>query len=161
MDSCNQTYISNLTLYNSYHTHPINKLIHFFCIPLIVFSTNELIKDFYIVNDLINYPGIKFPIKLYITWLIHNIYTIYYFYYYGLYPGLIMTVYFTSIRYLSYKLNIKKTTALKMFSLSWILQFIGHFIEGNRPAILDSLSQALLGAPLYSFQLIFPNLLQQ
>ena len=44
---------SNIDLiktYNSYHTHPINKAIHFFCIPLIVFSTNELLKRNFILQ---------------------------------------------------------------------------------------------------------------
>ena len=52
----NNSHINDLQFYNSYHKHPINKLIHLFCIPLIVFSTNELIKDFYIASDNITYP---------------------------------------------------------------------------------------------------------
>ena len=35
---------------------------------------------------------------------------------------------------------------------SWIMQFIGHFIfEGNRPALLDSIAQSFLMAPLFSY----------
>ena len=157
----NNSHINDLQFYNSYHTHPINKAIHFFCIPLIVFSTNELIKDFYIAHEYFTYPNLKHKIKFYITWIIHHFYTLYYFYYFGFTPGILMMCYFTIIRYLSYKLNIKKKTAFKLFSFSWIMQFIGHFIEGNRPALLDSLSQSFLGAPLYSLQYLFPHLLKQ
>jgi uncharacterized membrane protein YGL010W len=151
---------TELAFYESYHKHPINKLIHFCCIPLIVFSTNELFKEFYIAHENFNYPGLKKKYRFYITWMIHHIYCIYYFKTYGVYPGLLMMGYFTCIRYLSVKLNIKKTTALKLFSLSWFLQFVGHFIEGNRPALLDGLSQTFLEAPLFSFQYILPNLLK-
>ena len=50
-----------------------------------------------------------------------------------MYPGLLMIGYFTAIRYLSLNLNIKKKTALKVFTFCLIMQFIGHVIEGNRP----------------------------
>ena len=152
--------IQTLDFYNSYHNNPINKAIHFFCIPLIVFSTNELLKEFYIANELITYPGLTNIYKIYITWFCHQLYCIYYFYKFGLYPGLLMMVYFTAIRYLSLNLNIKKKNALKIFTFAWIMQFIGHAIEGNKPALLDSISQTILEAPLFSFQYIFPNLLK-
>lgn len=151
---------TNLAFYESYHTHPINKLIHFFCIPLIVFSTNELLKDFFIAHESLTYPGLKKRFRFYITWILHQVYCVYYYYTYGAYPGILMMAYFTCIRYLSIKLNIKKSTALRLFSLSWFLQFVGHFIEGNRPALLDGLSQTFLEAPLFSFQYIWPNLLK-
>ena len=101
-----------------------------------------------------------FQRKFYITWMMHQMYCIYYFMNYGMYPGLLMTGYFTVIRYLSITLNMRKTTALKLFAVSWIMQFIGHYIEGNRPALLDGLTQTFLEAPLYSFQYLWPNLLK-
>ena len=36
-----------------------------------------------------------------------------------------------------------------LFISAWILQFIGHYIEGNRPALTDSLIQAFLVAPIF------------
>ena len=33
-----------------------------------------------------------------------------------------------------------------------------HFIEGNRPALTDSIVQAFLGAPIFSLTPIIPNL---
>ena len=75
-------------------------------------------------------------------------------------PGLLMTAYFTGIRYFSLTLDISKRTAFKLFLFSWVMQFIGHYIEGNRPALLDGLTQTFLEAPLYSFQYIWPNLLK-
>jgi len=34
--------------------------------------------------------------------------------------------------------------------VAWTLQFFGHYIEGNKPALLDSLSSTIFQAPLYS-----------
>ena len=40
--------------------------------------------------------------------------------------------------------------ALVVHVVAWILQFIGHGVfEGRAPALLDSLDQALLTAPLF------------
>ena len=155
---------NSIEFYESYHSHPINKLIHFFCIPMIVFSTNELLKEFYISHEYFLMYKKKpyfhiFQRKYYITWMMHNMYVLYYFMKYGMNSGLLMTGYFTAIRYLSLTLDIRKSTALKLFTLSWILQFIGHYIEGNRPALFDGLTQTFLEAPLFSFQYIWPNLL--
>ena len=105
MDDFDSSNIQLIKTYNSYHTHPINKAIHFFCIPLIVFSTNELLKEFYFAHENIHYPGLKKKFKIYITWLCHHLYCIYYFYKFGIYPGLLMMGYFTAIRYLSLNLN--------------------------------------------------------
>ena len=44
--------------------------------------------------------------------------------------------------------------------LGWSMQFIGHWIEGYRPALTDSISQAFVSAPLFSMQYFFPNLLK-
>ena len=157
MSSINES----INFYESYHNHPVNKLIHFFCIPLIVFSTNELLKEFYISHKYFKvHPYLLYQRKFYITWMMHQMYCIYYYKKYGMYPGLLMMGYFTGIRYLSVNLNIRKSTALKLFAVSWIMQFIGHYIEGNRPALLDGFTQTFLEAPLYSFQYIWPNLLK-
>ena len=47
---------------------------------------------------------------------------------------------------------------LCLMAFAWISQFIGHYIEGNRPALLTSLSQAVFQAPLFTLEYIFPNL---
>ena len=37
-----------------------------------------------------------------------------------------------------------------LFISAWILQFVGHYIEGSRPALNDSISQAFLTAPAFA-----------
>ena len=45
------------------------------------------------------------------------------------------------------------------FCCAWMLQFIGHAIEGNRPALMTSLSQTIFQAPLLTLEYVYPNLL--
>ena len=56
--------------YHNYHLHPINKLIHFFCIPMIVTTTinfSSIIK--------ISLPLVKTKIKLnYFLLFVYNVY---------------------------------------------------------------------------------------
>ena len=42
-----------------------------------------------------------------------------------------------------------------VFISSWILQFIDHYIEGSRPALMDSLTTAVTQAPLFSILYLF------
>ena len=46
-----------------------------------------------------------------------------------------------------------------IFASAWMLQFIGHAIEGNRPALMTSLSQTVFQAPLLTLEYVYPNLL--
>ena len=50
--------------------------------------------------------------------------------------------------------------SLIIFILSWIGQFYGHIIEGNRPALMTSIKQSFLEAPLFTVEYIYPNLLE-
>ena len=78
------------------------------------------------------------------------------------YTGIIMTLYMITFSYISDYWQKKDKhwiiNSLKFFSLSWIVQFIGHYIEGAKPAILEGLSSALFEAPLFSLSYIIPNL---
>ena len=42
--------------------------------------------------------------------------------------------------------------SIKMFIFAWLMQFLGHAIEGRRPALIDSISSAFLEAPLFSIK---------
>ena len=37
--------MDSIDFYSSYHTNPINKCIHFFCIPMIVLSSINFLND--------------------------------------------------------------------------------------------------------------------
>ena len=48
---------------------------------------------------------------------------------------------------------------INLFIFAWIFQFFGHFIEGNRPALLTGIKQAFLEAPLFTMEYVYPSLL--
>ena len=162
--NCSKTAIQ---FYREFHTHPVNKLIHCITIPLLVitflnffytfklhFKTDSLLKTLW---------GKKYNIqinkKITLDKLLLSFYIFYYFTL-GFYVGIIMTFYCLLMNYLSYIHRSKRLNWIKesffIFILGWILQFFGHYIEGNRPALLTSLKQAFLTAPAFSFIEILP-----
>ena len=155
---------NELSFYKYYHQNPINKWIHFFCIPLIVLSIIILFNDFYIINERYNKKLNK--IDRIWKYKMSNLIIILYVISYStisLKIGIVMFIYFMILKYLSnfFILRIKDTIIPHvMFLTGWILQFIGHFIEGRRPALIDSIFQAFFQAPLFSLEVLFPNLFE-
>ena len=151
---------SPLDFYNQYHQNFWNKIIHMIFIPMIVLSVRILLSEFYIGQPFFNWPGLNKKIRLGLGRLLTHIYVIYYVTY-GFYPGFIMLAYFTWIEAAFYYINdnIKKKyfLAFCMFIFGWTMQFIGHGIEGSKPALFDSISQAFTAAPLFSIQAFLPT----
>ena len=73
-----------------------------------------------------------------------------------------MLLYFWLLNWITYWLSTNKKLTniqiMQLFILSWGFQFLGHFIEGKKPALMDSISQAFLGAPIFSLTPIIPSL---
>lgn len=142
--------------YESYHRNPINKLIHTICIPLIVITTFNLIKILLDKMFTKPYKEVVFvdavcKIQLEILVLILPFF---YLFHYNLYVSLVMFVYYFVTLLISdiwkyERKNYVKETII-IFALAWVMQFIGHYIEGNRPALFDSITTAFTEAPLYS-----------
>ena len=127
--------------YAESHQNMTNEIIHWICVPLIVFSLFGLIRA-------IPFPYIGFLGKYngYLNFASFLIaYSIYF--YYKLSPVLsyamliIMMIFSTGIVSLE---KLQKTAGwpemwqvcLGIFVLSWIGQFIGHKIEGKKPSSL-------------------------
>ena len=105
----------------------------------------------------ISLPLVKTKIKLnYFLLFVYNVY--YYKISWKVY--FFMMLYFKLLFIISYywkkKDNNWKSNSLKIFILSWLLQFLGHYIEGNRPRLIDSISSAFFEAPLFSFNYLLP-----
>lgn len=146
---------SSYSFYKKYHKNKINKLIHLFCIPMIVWSFCC------ILNLITSYNELKFKGK---NILITNmdlglVICIYYLSFYTFMDSktfLPMLIYLGLIYLSSYYFNLYVANSLiyavYINIFSWIMQFIGHiFFEKNRPALIDSISQSFLMAPLFSY----------
>ena len=135
--------------YQSFHTHPVNKLIHFFCIPLIVITTMSFI--FHIKIPIISKKN--HYCNLYELMII--LFLLNYLLNYSVYDFILMIFYYGFCDFLSFKWKQRKfwlAECVVVFILAWIAQFIGHYIEGNRPALLFSLSTAIFQALLFSIK---------
>ena len=96
--------------------------------------------------------------------LFHSLYVSYFYLMFNWRIGFIMQCYIASLSYCGryWREHDRKWVLnnAKVFAIAWILQFIGHAIEGNRPALMTSLQQSVFQAPLFTLEYIYPPLLQ-
>jgi uncharacterized membrane protein YGL010W len=151
--------MSAFEFYQQYHNNFFNKLCHLIGIPFIILSFMTFFKHISLIikkNPLLSRTDHNLY-HLPLNRLIMLGYVIYYTTY-SIYLGLIMLFYFELLYFIRNYKDFSYTTALYFFIASWLLQFIGHFIEGKRPALVDSIGQAFLGAPLFSLETILPQI---
>lgn len=136
--------------YSESHQNHTNEIIHWICVPSIVFSLFGLIWA-------IPFPYLEFLGKYngYVNWASFLIaFAIYY--YYKLSPVLsyfmLLLIMFFSAGIVS--LEKMHTTqgwpqmwqvCLGIFIIAWIGQFIGHKIEGKKPSFFDDVKFLLIG----------------
>jgi uncharacterized membrane protein YGL010W len=131
-----------LVQYADSHRNPTNELVHFVCVPLIVFSL------------------------LGILWAIHPLLAlaasaaamVYYFklstaFAYGM---LAMVALMLGVLALMPPFTVLPLS-IAIFVVSWIGQFIGHKIEGKKPSFLDDLRFLLIG-PLFVLGFLYRRL---
>ena len=124
-----------LESYEKNHQNPINEAIHIIAIPLIMFSilgmtaAFDIFLEYILVGIVIFYylKLSKIAALLMLVWLL-------------IYLGLVVLL-------KSYIIEI----SILLFAFGWILQFLGHFIEGKRPSFFEDLRYFLIG-PLFVVQ---------
>lgn len=135
--------------YAESHQNPSNELIHWVCVPLIVFSLLGLVwaVPFPYLKFLGRYNGMFNWASFLIAFAIY--------YYYKLSPVLsyfmLMIVLFFCYL-ISLLLKWQEAggpdlwqSCLVIFVIAWIGQIIGHKIEGKKPSFLDDLKFLLIG----------------
>ena len=144
--------------YAESHQNPTNKLIHWICVPLIVFSLFGLLWS-------IPFPYLKFmgSYNGYFNWASFVIaFAIYY--YYKLSPTLsyvmfliLMIFCYIVVQLAGWQQNGGPAlwlVCVVIFVISWVGQFIGHKIEGKKPSFLTDLKFLLIG-PIWLLHFIF------
>ena len=124
-----------LESYEKNHKNPINEAIHIIAIPLIMFSilgmtaAFDIFLEYILVGIVIIYylKLSKIAALLMLVWLL-------------IYLGLVILL-------KPYIIEI----SILLFAFGWILQFLGHFIEGKRPSFFEDLRYFLIG-PLFVIQ---------
>ena len=148
--------------YAESHQNPTNKIIHWVCVPLIVFSLLGLVWA-------IPFPHLTFlgQYSRYVNWATFLIlFSI--IYYFRLSPALAVAMLLVIFVFAAIIVTLEKLhneqgwpamwqVCLAIFFLSWIGQFIGHKIEGKKPSFLDDLRFLLIG-PIWLWHFIFKRL---
>ena len=151
---------NELMLYQMNHQDPLNKFLHFICIPIISYSILVFSSKYQL--KLINLLTQKVKLSMCFNDFIVLFYNIYYLTY-GMKIGFYMFIYNNLLHHISkavyYRYPINGKQNLLVFLSAFTLQFIGHYIEGSRPAMFVGLKQTLLQAPLFNLNYIYPNLL--
>ncbi|WP_449398718.1 Mpo1 family 2-hydroxy fatty acid dioxygenase [Chryseobacterium wanjuense] len=132
--------------YGESHRNATNKLIHWICVPLIFWTILGFISLIPSKSICFIYIGCISYISLAAMALI----TIFYMRLSFL-IGLIMIFVMLLMESFAYGINIRfKENSwivyLAVFIITWILQFVGHKIEGKKPSFLKDLQFLLIGS---------------
>ena len=133
--------------YGASHQNPINKRIHWICVPLIMLSLIGLLHEIPVVADKVHWSYIficfaciyylRLSIAMFIGMSIIGV--------------LLVLGVLALEKYLSYPLW---ETSLIIFIVSWIGQFIGHKIEGKKPSFFQDIQFLLIG-PLWLLSFVY------
>ena len=130
--------------YGVCHQNPINKTIHWICVPTIVVTLLGMMWD-------IPFPQALSATVPWLNWAIVFMATSMLFYLWmspaiAIGMGLAMIPVIALLTFYE-SLNISPVwvASLVIFVLAWIGQFIGHKIEGAKPAFFDDLKFLLVG----------------
>jgi len=143
--------------YALYHKNKTNKLIHWICIPLIMFSLFgllSLIKPFTFMINEGTYKITILGVFIILTIL----------YYLKLSKSLAIGMLLISMAFLTiidiislFNKNQLLLIYISIFIIAWIGQFLGHKIEGKKPAFFKDLQFLLIG-PLWLLSFIYNKL---
>jgi uncharacterized membrane protein YGL010W len=138
-----KTLTEQLAQYAAYHRHPRNILTHFAGIPMIVAAITVLLsKPSIPLGGFMLSPAVIVTIAVLIFYFLLDI---------GF--GILMTLLFGADLWFgswSAAQSIEMWLAIGLggFTVGWLLQFIGHYYEGRKPAFVDDLIGLLIG-PLF------------
>ncbi|MBF25732.1 MAG: hypothetical protein CMP49_04360 [Flavobacteriales bacterium] len=150
--------------YGKSHQNKTNKIIHWICIPLIfwsIISLLSLIPHSYLDifnNDFLNglshwgtiviLLGLTFYLRLSLNiflgmfvfsiFVLIDIYYVIHLFDHSRYYGLLSNLNISSTTFLLY-------ISIFVFVFAWVLQFIGHKIEGKKPSFLKDIQFLLIG----------------
>jgi uncharacterized membrane protein YGL010W len=127
--------------YGEYHLDRLNKAIHWVCVPMIVWSVLGMLWS---ASPMVAYLVVGASMLFY-AWLS---------------PPLAIGM-FGVIALMVYPLTLLGDRVLlvsvAVFLAAWVGQFIGHLVEGRRPAFLEDMRSLLIG-PAWLLGFIYKRL---
>ncbi len=142
-----------LEAYGESHKNPTNILIHKFCVPMITFS---------LLGLLFLIPlGSSLPQYLNVSTLACAIILLFYLYLSrSLFFGMLIqaSLMIWAIIVLESRIpSLSFQLYLSTFILAWIMQFVGHKIEGKKPSFFEDIVFLLIG-PLWTLRFLYEKL---
>jgi uncharacterized membrane protein YGL010W len=132
-----KTFREQMAMYQTYHTKNTTKLTHFIGVPLIIMSLISLCA----------------LVSMASTWILVVTLLCYYLLL-NLSLGIIASIIFIPMTWFTQWLLLHMVAwhlfflAIICFIVGWVLQLLGHYHEGNKPAFLDNFLQIFI-APLF------------
>ncbi|MCF5546583.1 DUF962 domain-containing protein [Pseudomonas salomonii] len=135
--------VDHLSQYAAYHRDPRNIASHFIGIPLIVVAVAVLLsRPEWAIGSLWISPAVV--LALLSAWFYLRL---------ELALGVLMTVLMGLSVWAGHALAAQSTlvwlsSGIGMFVVGWVIQFVGHYYEGRKPAFVDDVSGLIVG-PLF------------
>jgi len=133
------------------HRNDVNQRIHWICVPIILWTAIAMIWTIP-VPPALGRPGFWAALA--------SVAALAYYLRLSLALGLAMVASFAGLLAFTWWLHLQigdralLYSALTVFVLAWIAQFVGHHIEGRRPSFLTDLTYLLIG-PLWLMSKLF------
>ena len=129
-----------LSEYSFSHKNPINKKIHYICVPLIMWSILGLFWSIPVGNNLLNVASVFSLVCLVFYFRLDRL------------MSCVMALFISFMLFLCFWLQAESAKLLEVsiivFVFSWAGQFIGHKIEGKKPSFFQDVQFLLIG-PLW------------
>jgi len=141
--------------YGESHRNPVNKRVHWVCVPLIVLSLIGLLWSIPVPSDwAARSPLMNWGVLFIVLALIY-----YYLLSWRLALGMtLVTLVVVGIVYAASRLAVPLwLLSVVVFVAAWIGQFIGHKVEGRKPSFFKDLQFLLIG-PLWLLAFIYRRL---
>ncbi|MCU1731216.1 MULTISPECIES: DUF962 domain-containing protein [unclassified Pseudomonas] len=135
--------VEHLSQYASYHRDPRNIATHFIGIPMIVVA----------VTVLLSRPGLEVGGIWLSPAFVAALASVWFYLRLDLRFGVLMSALLGACLWAGQALAVQSTSVwlvagLGLFFVGWVIQFVGHYYEGRKPAFVDDISGLIVG-PLF------------
>jgi uncharacterized membrane protein YGL010W len=134
--------------YAESHRNPTNKAIHWVCVPAIMFSTIGLL---WAIPHQYMQGGVGEPWSAYLNWgSVAIALSLIFYFRMSFTVGVGMSIWGAVLLWLCHMTEVLVPVALwkvslAIFAIAWVLQFVGHKIEGKKPSFFQDIFFLLVG----------------
>lgn len=145
-----RTMSEQLIQYAKYHRDPRNIATHFIGVPVIVFA----------VAVLLSRPALDIFGMMVTPAIVLGAVTVLYYLALDKFMGVVMGALMALCVYSAAGIAAESTavwlgSGVGLFVVGWIIQFIGHYYEGKKPAFVDDLVGLIIGPLFVTTELLF------